>query len=64
MYETSITKDKVRYQLGSYLTPELAAYAYNCKALEIFGDTYMKLNNVNKPINYVWNSKINRLVPI
>jgi KilA-N domain len=64
MYETSITKDKVRYQLGSYLTPELAAYAYNCKALEIFGDTYMKLNNVNKPINYIWNSKINRLVPI
>jgi T5orf172 domain len=62
MFEASISKDRIRYQLGSYETQQIAAYAYNCKALELYDDTFVKLNNVSKPDKYEWNPKISRLV--
>jgi HNH endonuclease len=46
--------------LGTYATKELAAYAYNCGALQLLG-TKAKLNNVPTPPMYRWDSESMRL---
>lgn len=39
-YRAVLYKDKKRYDLGVYDTPEAAAKAYNNKSQELFGKTY------------------------
>ena len=50
-YRASIVKNRKKYNLGSYPTPELAALAYNKKAKELFGEfallNEIEVNNVN-----------------
>jgi hypothetical protein len=60
---TNISKDKIRYYLGIYDNEEVAAYAYNCRALELYGKDYKKFNTVEKPKGYMWNTDISRMVP-
>lgn len=42
-WQANITFKRTKYYLGHYLTPEEAAFAYNKKALELYGQT-AKLN--------------------
>ena len=37
-FRARIEKDGTKYNLGSFLTDEEAARAYNTKAIELFGD--------------------------
>jgi hypothetical protein len=59
---TNISKDKIRYYLGIYDDEKIAAYAYNCRALELYGKDYKKFNKVDKPDGYIWNTDISRMV--
>jgi hypothetical protein len=63
-YEACICKNKKYFYLGAYVDPKVAAYAYNCKALELHGKDYNKFNNIEPPKNLVWNSEINKLTNI
>jgi hypothetical protein len=45
-----ITKDRIRYHLGTYFYEESAAFVYNQKALELFGEN-AKLNILPDNIN-------------
>lgn len=44
-YRAYINKNRIRYELGIFLTKEEAALAYNRKAVELFGE-YARLNMV------------------
>jgi KilA-N domain len=63
-YEACICKNKKYFYLGAYADPKVAAYAYNCKALELHGKDYNKFNNIEPPENLIWNSEINKLTNI
>lgn len=58
----NINKDKKRYYLGSYKIEKLAAYAYDCKAKELYGDDYKKINYVEKPKGYYWDKEKERVL--
>lgn len=60
----SIDKDKTRYYLGCYNNELLAAYAYNCMAIELYGFNYKNLNIIDKPDGYEWVSVVRRVLPI
>lgn len=51
--QAEITKNKVRRKLGNYEDVNVAAYAYNCAAKQLYGDL-AKLNDVEQPTDFVW----------
>jgi KilA-N domain len=61
-YDAKFYKDGKHYYLGTYETPQIAAYAYNCKKISLGDRT--KLNNVDLSNDYNWNDNINRLIKI
>jgi hypothetical protein len=61
-FMASISKNKIRYYLGIYEDEKVAAYAYNCKALELYGKDYKKFNEINELNGYTWNADINRVI--
>jgi hypothetical protein len=63
-FTANINKDGTRYYLGCYNKEILAAYAYNCMAIELYGINYRKLNIIDKPEGYEWVSVIRRVLPI
>ena len=62
-YNSFVHIQKKYKNFGTYKTRELAAYAYNCGALQLLG-TKAKLNNVPTPPMYQWDSEVMRLKPI
>lgn len=63
-FTANIDKNGVRYYLGCYHNELLAAYAYNCMAIELYGFNYKKLNIIDKPEGYEWVSVVRRVLPI
>jgi hypothetical protein len=54
-WEANLTSNYKMNYLGMYDTEELAASAYNMKALEVYG-TSARLNDVVTPEGYIWKS--------
>lgn len=63
MVTAEIRKDKKRYKLGIHFDVKIAAYAYNCAALQLYGDL-AKLNDIEKPDGFKWDAEKMRLVEI
>lgn len=53
-YEAHISVYGKRYNLGTFYSVEIAAYAYDCAAIYFHGE-HSKINNVEVPLNYTWN---------
>lgn len=51
--------NKLNY-LGTYRTPELAGYAYDCARIDIYGNDY-ETNKIEKPEDWEWNPALKKL---
>lgn len=60
-YSSRIYYNKKSYYLGTYDTIEEAAYAYNCKAFELYGFEYENFNDIDLSKTHQFNNIINRL---
>lgn len=60
-WRTEITYKKQLYRLGYYNSPQIAAYAYDCAARQLYGDA-ANHNDVAKPDGYEWDADIMRLI--
>jgi len=54
-WEAYIAVNKQRYYLGIYGDEKVSAYAYNCKARELYPEG-ARLNDVDKPDGFIWES--------
>ncbi len=55
-----IRPNNYTYYLGTFSKAEIAAYAHNCMAIQLYGDKAI-LNPVEKPEGYEWNSETHKL---
>jgi hypothetical protein len=53
-WKADVRHQGIAYYIGIFSTQELAAYAYNCKAKELFG-SFAYLNQVPVPEKWTWN---------
>lgn len=60
-FRARVTLNKKEYLFGNYTTIEIAAYAYDCGAKEVYGDN-ARINNVRKPDNMKWSKELFRLI--
>lgn len=62
-FRVKLTFDKKTYEGGQYIDQEIAAFAYNCLAKQLYGE-YAKLNDVEAPKDLKWNPNKMRLQKI
>lgn len=60
-FESRLYHQKQLYHLGFHQLSEVAAYAYDCAARQLYGDC-ARVNDVPAPRDYKWDSKLMRLV--
>jgi hypothetical protein len=61
-FAASIVHLKVKYNVGNYADKDVAAYAYDCAALQLFGE-HAYFNKALAPDAYVWDPIEMKLLP-
>lgn len=62
-FSSRITHEGKTKNIGTYKSPEIAAYAYDCAREQLYGKKYI-VNHVEKPKNMYWDSEKFKLISI